>query len=100
MAGVFQADPRCIDPVPLLVQAPANPFLQQYAAAAQISMLRQKCKVVVVESALFEQAQPIADAAAVQLQRHDPHQPLSGEGGERAFYPLTTAIGGENPDAL
>ncbi|MNM85696.1 hypothetical protein D3C81_978250 [compost metagenome] len=62
--------------------------------------MRQKRQVVIVEAALFEQAEAIADAAAVQLQRHDPHQALSGEGGESALHPLTTAFGGENPDAL
>ncbi|MNP50388.1 hypothetical protein D3C76_1446500 [compost metagenome] len=87
MAGVVQAHARGIDPLPAFVQPPANPLLKQYAATTQVRMLRQERQVVVIQPALLQQPETIADATPIELQHHGPYQAKGGEVGERFVHP-------------
>ncbi|MNO98668.1 hypothetical protein D3C76_904170 [compost metagenome] len=100
VAGVLQADPRSIDPAPAIVQAPVNPFLKQYPSATQVAVLRYEGQVIVIDPAVFENAQAITDAAPIELQRHHAHATLLGQGNKGIAYPLVTPRIGENADAF
>jgi len=100
MTGAAEADPRGIDPLPALVQAPANPLVQQQAATAEVFVVREKSDVVVVQAAALQQAEAIADAAPLMLQHHHPHAAFGGQAAQGVLHPVPTPLPGKDPQPV